>query len=430
MARRTSYCAMLHSLGNEMNKERMSEVIDWAIPQGVQACAPPPLMNPNSFQARSLIQTLSQTEESVLNSVIEELKQEPDLSLFDGGVMLIGGGGATRLELRFLAEWLLAQALQHSSETAVGRLEEFIHGDRRAVLEVLALSGITIEAEIELPSDVKLVPFSSLPQSQMSDHFVGIPTWMVPEIRRPEVLATPTAALVIKDRNGIQLTQDFPEPPSIQPSSHEILWGISRCLTLFGPSAPTPVAHWFQVINWEQVPFAGTLSGWGAYIHEIFPREVTSLPNMDVRGVVEQYLALDERLKKKLTVPLERLNLALRRQNRVDLAIELGIALESLLMADRDQDAPISYLLRVRGALLGAGTLAEREELSKIVRDVYNLRSAAVHSGTLSARVSDREADEILRKGLSVCAKLLAAVIDRGSMPEWDTLILDSGADA
>ncbi len=74
--------------------------------------------------------------------------------------------------------------------------------------------------------------------------------------------------------------------------------------------------------------------------------------------------------------------------------------------------------------------MAERERLYIILRDVYNLRSAAVHSGTLSARVSDREADEILRKGLSVCAKLLAAVIDRGSMPEWDRLILASSADA
>jgi hypothetical protein len=144
-----------------------------------------------------------------------------------------------------------------------------------------------------------------------------------------------------------------------------------------------------------------------------------------VRELVEKYLDLGAHLKKKLAVPIQRLNQALKRLDMVDRAIELGVALEALLVDDRDHDAPISYLLRIRGSWLAGGTLEERKENYKLLRDAYDLRSRAVHSGN----ISKPGADEVLREGSALCANLIRSVIQRGHVPRWDDLILTPNPD-
>lgn len=151
-----------------LDNERISAAVSRALDQGAEPFAPVAQINPNSFLSESLSSSLVSVNESVLNTVIEELRQDLDLALFDGGWIQIDGTGG-RLELRDLAHWLLAQALKSDSETAVGWLQEFIQGSYRSTLEVLALAGIAPQKEVTLPLEVSLIPFLVLPRSQMSE---------------------------------------------------------------------------------------------------------------------------------------------------------------------------------------------------------------------------------------------------------------------
>ena len=303
------------------------------------------------------------------------------------------------------------------------RLREFVEGQHRGVLEVLALTGVTIEEEIELSCGVSLIPFSSVPESQMSEWFSPAGTSALVDPMHNMFVPTPTAALVSSDEDSVELVEEWPDPSddSAYSSKQKLFWQISQCLTLIGPSSPTPVAQWSQLRSPEQVPMLGAGQGWGHSIQEAYPLATTVLPNgEDIRKLVERYLDLDTTLRNKLAISIQRLNLALRRHDVVDKAIELGVALEALLVADRDADAQVSYLLRVRGAWLGGGTLEERRERRKLLKQVYDLRSRAVHSGTLNRQ----QAGEILHEGSVLCANLIHRVIEQGSMPSWDDLIL------
>lgn len=348
-----------------MNTGRIVEVIDWAVGQGVRPFAFAYPVDPSSFEAQMMAHNVVEVEESISQAVVAVLKGEPELRVFDGGWIRMKSGGGSRLKLGELTCWLLAQTLLYGSDAAVQRLQEFVGGQHRGVREVLALIGVTVEEETELADGVSLVPFSSLPRSQISTSLLPDPLEYTRNPFAALGLPAPTAALVSIDEDGVELVEGPPDPTdnsayvSRQPLFHQ----ISQCLTLVGPSSPVPTTQWAELVSPERVPFLGMQSGWGASMHEAYPQTTTALPgDGDVVRLVEQYLALDEDVRKKLTVPLQRLNLALRRQDVVDKAIELGIALEALLVADRDENAPISYLLRIQSAEMGAASSPEEIE--------------------------------------------------------------------
>jgi hypothetical protein len=125
---------------------------------------------------------------------------------------------------------------------------------------------------------------------------------------------------------------------------------------------------------------------------------------------------------KVLHVALDRLNRALIPPwgNLVDRAIDLGIALEALLLHDSD-NAELSYRLRLRGARLLDGDLAARRSTKQLLNDIYKLRSKAVHTGMIPERQEDLDR---LKEGISVCARLINIVIENGGKIDFDELEL------
>jgi hypothetical protein len=157
----------------------------------------------------------------------------------------------------------------------------------------------------------------------------------------------------------------------------------------------------------------------GRESEDIATKEVHEFPGGNVDVVVPQFLALDRASRQQLGVSLDRLNLAIRRSRPIDKAIELGIAFESLLTSDKDANRSLSYLLRLRGARLGGAAAARRLEIAKLLSDVYDLRSKAVHRGAFNESLT-RKAIEVLPKGIELCVALIRAIIARGGVPDWD----------
>jgi hypothetical protein len=308
-----------------------------------------------------------------------------------------------------------------------------MEGWHRGVLEILALSGVTVEEEIRLPRGVALVPFSSLPESQTKEYFSSIGYESLFDPMRPIFMPQLGAALVSTDGSGVQLAAEFPDYTggNIELYSKMRLFRqICQCLTLFGPSSPVALVQWKQLQSPAEVPILGMGEGQGVSIPEARPETTTTLSDSAaIRCLVERYLRLGEDMRERLAVPLQRLNLALRRQDPVDKAIELGIALEALLTKDEEQETPVSYSVRTRGALFGGGTLDERKQTRDLLQDVYSLRSEAVHSGGFRKRNKKRktkqEPDKILSRGSELCARLISRVIELDMMPNWDELILN-----
>src|SRR5258708_5230130 len=132
-----------------MNQDSIREALDRAMAQGVKPFKVPPNVNPESFRAKTLLATRVTARGSIVESVVEVLKQESDLGVFDNGVMFIGTA-IDQLSFEDLASWLLAQSLKHGSEFPVKCLDDALMGRNPDGFEILALCGITVREQIDI----------------------------------------------------------------------------------------------------------------------------------------------------------------------------------------------------------------------------------------------------------------------------------------
>ncbi|CAE6971639.1 hypothetical protein R69608_07652 [Paraburkholderia nemoris] len=130
----------------------------------------------------------------------------------------------------------------------------------------------------------------------------------------------------------------------------------------------------------------------------------------------------------KLKVPLHRLNEAVKHQNNVDRALDLGIALESLLLAHQPSKEQLSLQFRLRGAWLLGKNGQHRAELFDTFNKLYSYRSFAAHSGAVApTKTPEEEVKKTLEDGLALCAEAVCKIVEKGGFPEWNRLVV--GAD-
>jgi hypothetical protein len=158
---------------------------------------------------------------------------------------------------------------------------------------------------------------------------------------------------------------------------------------------------------------------------EVITQKALAPADLDrVRDLYLRFTGLPQNMRQHLRVPLGRLNRALRRIDVTNFAIELGIALEALLLNDLDDDrGELTFRLRTRGARLLGETFEERVLTSRILRDVYKLRSIAVHTGTIPADAVSTPIGEVLQSGCELAARAIERMMEGGS-PDWERIML------
>jgi len=126
---------------------------------------------------------------------------------------------------------------------------------------------------------------------------------------------------------------------------------------------------------------------------------------------------------------MDRLNRAHRERDFVDRAIDLGIALEALLLHGKNDNTEITFRLSLRGALLVGRTEKERLDTYKLLTRAYRLRSTAVHSGHFNVSTENQRT---MSQTMNLCRRLILAAIDANGTLDWDHLMFacadDQGA--
>jgi len=124
-------------------------------------------------------------------------------------------------------------------------------------------------------------------------------------------------------------------------------------------------------------------------------------------------------------VPLERLNQAKRSIELVDLAIDLGIALESLFLQEKCTDVQLALTFRLRAAWFLSGNDRDlRRENFDLFGRLYKWRSKAIHEGTLDEHVKGIPIPigEVLTRGEA--AQAMDKIIRLRKFPNWKCLVL------
>ncbi|WP_374527138.1 hypothetical protein [Novosphingobium sp.] len=117
---------------------------------------------------------------------------------------------------------------------------------------------------------------------------------------------------------------------------------------------------------------------------------------------------------------IDRLGRARLAVSEVDKALELGMAAEIALMHDhRKSNTEIRYKISNRAAWLVGSDPVERAAVFEKMRDLYDARSSAVHTGSLSSKskVDLASADALI-------ARILSAILALGRFPDWSALTM------
>jgi len=138
--------------------------------------------------------------------------------------------------------------------------------------------------------------------------------------------------------------------------------------------------------------------------------------------LVSEFIKLDDKTKSKIRVALDRLNLALRRSYLGDTAIDICIALESIVGGNETNE--VTHKVTTRTVKLLGGNMASRMTNRDIVKAAYNYRSGMVHNGQepkgeKSVNGVKTSADNILAKAIVICADVIKIILRDGKIPEW-----------
>lgn len=131
--------------------------------------------------------------------------------------------------------------------------------------------------------------------------------------------------------------------------------------------------------------------------------------------------------RKQLENAVARLSTSKRHFEPNNKALDLGIALEMILLFDahgsNERPDQLSLTFRLRGAWLLGNNYEDRSNIYKMLNRVYQNRSQVAHSGGLMQREG---LIEEISTHITLAEKIVSKLILLGSAPKWNELILGS----
>jgi Apea-like HEPN len=320
----------------------------------------------------------------------------------------------THIDFQFLLGWMLSRAQNVGASRTVDGIQRYLEAEHIEVVETLAFTGATFDRRMKV-TDFVLRPWANLTQTDT--------TW---SIQVKALNGRPMPDAVVTRRHTIQARHLRPwDQPVAQPiRSIEPARNVLRSITAERGTGIRMTDYWFEPPAWA--PWIVERSSFGLDTSRLsFPEHVEQRLGPKISRTARRLLALDEATAARFHVPLDRLNASLLKGFvAVDAAIDLGIALESLFSPSKQENG-IGAGIRSRAARFLGGTIKQRTEVANLVRDIYGLRSLAVHSGQIGGPNcpkkwrSESAVISSLKEGQKLVGRALVEMLDRGE-PDWE----------
>lgn len=389
----------------------------------------------NDYSIRVFLTFNKALEETEIGrQVLHKLQASDNAAALDG-TMIKRGNYATGFDVKRLAAWWLWRANEVGQKQADCDLEAFFNSDRIDVLGVLWVYGVATETTQKLTEDISLIPVEEMPDSNDKEYILK-------SNFRPQfalgVELLPRAALVRRYKSTKLLRNDRPEIKSGEMASRDFkaqnqlheaglllncLPGVCCTAGYFTSYCPPEV---------PLGPFGG--SGGGQSIRDIIQLGASRLePGHEaiLSKLMRKFQGLPASTKPHFERALLRLAQAKGRIDIQDRALDLGIALEMLLLNDVPPEQ-LSLHFRLRGAWLIGKTPAERQDLFRLFNRIYRWRSKVAHNGyseelSGSKSLTHTQVNEKMAECFAVAERVFQTLITRGT-PEWNKLILGLNA--
>jgi hypothetical protein len=357
------------------------------------------------------------------------------------GKIINYGGSRQTFSVESIGRALISKALDEGVESATDALLRFISEDFCSSVEVMLLEGLKVTDTIELCDGVFISKLEDVPSDALKIFLREFESKPLPPSAMAKTFhADDSQAPKLPDSALFRITKvrpkffdaNDPKFNRFDTESLALLEDVFSLLTLVGPSSPI-IRRRYSDLEAGALMSGFTARSAGAQPEgtKVFTTYDATRDEFDMfKDVLQKYLKLPRRERKRLDVPLHRLNKAVRhkldqgpKDALQDRAIDLAIALESLLLSDQNDGVQLTLNLKLRGAWLAGGDLVRRQKVYKLLGVIYNARSKAIHSGTAPSDTKDANKIEVsLELGLALCAELIVQVIHE--RPDWEVLIL------
>ena len=147
----------------------------------------------------------------------------------------------------------------------------------------------------------------------------------------------------------------------------------------------------------------------------------------DLKPTYDMFLSLNQHDRVLIASTLDRIKNSKARWKLIDRAIDLGVALESLLLK-RGEDKAIKEKFAFRANLILERNTDRDNYTNSFFKALYSCRSNAVHDGVLEdsydiGTYETLSAEQLIEKGTSYAMQITKNMILHGGLPDWKSLI-------
>lgn len=352
-------------------------------------------------------------------NLLEALRLEQELRVFDGTMLHVLSIASQCIEYWHLGAWLISRAQSVSSNQAVEDLSQYLEASDIPCEVALVFSGLEPQGSCDMGRAISFIRWRDLRDSPQKQ---SLNERLVMELP----FNFPTGALVREHKTKklyvpqTEYQQNFAKYTSSSVDATDLHDGL-MCLALVGPSSPQVLASWVTVPTWTPI-VAGSMQLPGLEGFSI-AQTISSEGCMQGIQLFNAFCSATTPFQSRLRLGMQRLIRAMRRGSPVDAAIDLGISLEGLYLSDMQDDrGELSFRLRTRSARFLRDTEPERKQIFDLMRDIYALRSSAVHTGSVDVSFQGKPVQELLQQGFSLAAETARRFIIDGE-PDWDKVM-------
>lgn len=356
----------------------------------------------------------------VVVAVKSRLERDERFKKIDGKVLHRGGGAGGLVQIGHLLWWWAWRANEKGIVQADVELDNFLESVASRVWRTTWLYGPIVSERTRIAEGVDLVPPDQMPKSPERDKCIR-----TIQTHRYSMEAIPTCAMVTEsieskfiDSEDTYLTDDIQE-------KHQLL---TLLLNVFpNMNAFSGVQTSYLPDNQPPGPFAGGGGSWtihDALVHR--SSRYTPLQDTTLDDLLAGFQSKKTEDRTRLRRVLERLSYAKNRSRSPhNQALDLGIALEMMLLHGTPDKQQLSLTLRLRCAWLLGKSPNERNEISKTIKKAYSIRSNVAHAGY--SNELEKAGHDPYRNKLSEHMRLaerVARILILNPEPDWNTLIV------
>ena len=348
--------------------------------------------------------------------------------LIENGLAVVTGG-PLNLSLAHYAESLVRAAALSGPERVAQLLTGWARGKPLSYYNCAVFSGLLIDKPMLMDEGIR---FSTLPKS--SDVLANeLPIWEYSQTGIME-FANATKVAIECHLPGISEPGEFPYPFT---TTCSLAGGFSEVDefwdALSGALSLALNRHVVWIVGWEDYGDLTNLgTGASAYTYGSDtiddmrtnrPGPPMSQEQLDYAGNL--FVKCRNHRKPAPDIPLRRwMNSKRSSADLADRFIDLRIALEALYLGDGGTE--LGFRLATRGAWHLGTNFDERKAYHKILRDVYNAASNAVHTGRADPTEKNHQ---LLSDAQDLCRSGILKRLNEGAAPDWNTLILGNDPD-